>query len=54
LLIVRDAFFGVRRFDDFVHDLGISRGSQVTARVGSVSRLGERPPGLSSGMSYSA
>ncbi len=26
LLIVRDAFFGVRRFDDFVDDLGISRG----------------------------
>lgn len=26
LLIVRDAFFGVRRFDDFVIDLGISRG----------------------------
>lgn len=26
LLIVRDAFFGVRRFEDFVSDLGISRG----------------------------
>jgi len=26
LLIVRDAFFGVRRFDHFVADLGISRG----------------------------
>src|SRR6478672_1167773 len=25
LLIVRDAFFGVRRFDDFVERLGISR-----------------------------
>jgi DNA-binding HxlR family transcriptional regulator len=26
LLILRDAFFGVRRFDDFQRDLGVSRG----------------------------
>ena len=26
LLIMRDAFFGLRRFEDFIEDLGISRG----------------------------
>ena len=25
LLILRDAFYGVRRFDDFQHDLGVAR-----------------------------
>jgi DNA-binding HxlR family transcriptional regulator len=35
LLVVRDAFFGVRRFDDFVNDLGISRGV-LTDRLGTL------------------
>lgn len=32
LLILRDAFFGVRRFDDFRRDLGIAR-NVLTARL---------------------
>lgn len=32
LLILRDAFFGVRRFDDFCEDLGISR-NVLTSRL---------------------
>lgn len=35
LLIIRDAFFGVRRFDDFIDDLGISR-SILTDRLGTL------------------
>jgi DNA-binding HxlR family transcriptional regulator len=32
LLILRDAFLGIRRFDDFQRDLGVSRGI-LTARL---------------------
>jgi DNA-binding HxlR family transcriptional regulator len=45
LLIVRDAFFGVRRFEDFVADLGISRGI-LTDRLATLVEHGilERQP----------
>ena len=38
ILILRDAFLGVRRFDDFVKDLGIAR-NVLTDRL---ERLGHR------------
>jgi DNA-binding HxlR family transcriptional regulator len=37
LLIVRDAFYGVRRFDDFQENLGIAR-NVLTARLKNSSR----------------
>lgn len=51
LLIVRDAFYGVRRFEDFQHDLGVAR-NILTDRLkrlveqGVLERVqyGERPP----------
>jgi DNA-binding HxlR family transcriptional regulator len=51
LLIVRDAFYGVRRFEDFQHDLGIAR-NILTDRLGRLvdqgvlekKRYEDRPP----------
>ena len=45
LLIVRDAFYGVRRFDDFQENLGIAR-NVLTARLKKPSRPASsaRPP----------
>ncbi len=51
LLIVRDAFYGLRRFDDFRRDLGIAR-NVLTDRLNTLVDLGvferrqyaERPP----------
>ena len=51
LLVIRDAFMGVRRFDDFQRGLGISR-NVLTARLAHLVELGvlrrvqysERPP----------
>jgi DNA-binding HxlR family transcriptional regulator len=51
LLIVRDAFYGVRRFEDFQHDLGIARNiltdrlkRLVDQEVLERTQYGERPP----------
>lgn len=51
LLILRDAFYGVRRFEDFTRDLGIARnvltdrlGRLVDAGVLERRRYEERPP----------
>ncbi len=48
LLIVRDAFYGVRRFDDFQENLGIAR-NVLTARLKNSSRPAcfARPPTVS-------
>ena len=51
LLIVRDAFYGVRRFDDFQRDLGIAR-NVLTDRLNTLTERGvferrqyeDRPP----------
>jgi DNA-binding HxlR family transcriptional regulator len=51
LLVLRDAFYGVRRFDDFVRDLGIAR-NVLTDRLARLVEAGvlerhryeERPP----------
>lgn len=51
LMIVRDAFYGVRRFEDFQHDLGIARNT-LTDRLRRLVEQGvlervpyeERPP----------
>ena len=51
LLIVRDAFYGLRRFDDFRRDLGIAR-NILTDRLATLTELGvferrqyeQRPP----------
>lgn len=51
LLILRDAFYGVRRFDDFARDLGVAR-NILTDRLGKLVARGilerrqyeERPP----------
>jgi DNA-binding HxlR family transcriptional regulator len=51
LLILRDAFYGVRRFDDFQRDLGIAR-NILTERLDTLTRHGvlttrlynDRPP----------
>ena len=51
MLIVRDAFLGVRRFDDFERSLGLSRGilsdrlgRLVAAGILERRQYGERPP----------
>ncbi len=51
LLILRDAFLGVRRFDDFQHDLGIARNilserleRLATAGILETRRYQEHPP----------
>jgi DNA-binding HxlR family transcriptional regulator len=51
LLVLRDAFYGVRRFEDFARDLGIAR-NVLTDRLGRLVEAGvmkrrqyeERPP----------
>lgn len=51
LLVLRDAFYGVRRFEDFTRDLGIAR-NVLTDRLGRLVEAGvlerrqyeERPP----------
>lgn len=51
LLVIRDAFYGVRRFEDFARDLGIAR-NVLTDRLGRLVEAGilekrqyeERPP----------